>query len=83
MCHVVVNDQIATDVGYTTERMQMLEEEIAPRVIRAREMLQESLMDLVKDHPIESIAVKEITDRAGLSRNTFYTHYQDTYHLPR
>jgi len=44
-------------------------------------LLADSLKELVKKHPIEKITIKEITDKAGVIRPTFYNHFQDKYEL--
>ncbi len=44
-------------------------------------LLAESLKELAEKHPIEKITIKEITDRAGVIRPTFYNHFQDKYEL--
>ena len=44
---------------------------ITKRVIR------ESFMELLNERPMNRITVKDITDRCGVNRNTFYYHYQD------
>ena len=43
--------------------------------------LAESFRELVLEKPIEKITIKEITDRAGVIRVTFYNHFQDKYEL--
>ena len=45
------------------------------------EVLAESLKELSKSRPIEKITIKEITDKAGVIRPTFYNHFQDKYEL--
>ena len=40
-------------------------------------LLAESLKELTGNHPIEKITIKEITDKAGVIRPTFYNHFQD------
>ena len=40
-------------------------------------ILAESLKELSKTRPIEKITIKEITDKAGVIRPTFYNHFQD------
>lgn len=47
------------------------------RVLRTRRMLRESLMSLIIERGFDSISVQDITDRADLSRTTFYLHYKD------
>ena len=44
-------------------------------------LLAESLKELALNNPIEKITVKEITDKAGVIRPTFYNHFQDKYEL--
>lgn len=44
-------------------------------------LLAESFKGLALQHPIEKITIKEITDRAGVIRPTFYNHFQDKYEL--
>lgn len=44
-------------------------------------VLAESLKELATTKPIEKITIKEITDKAGVIRPTFYNHFQDKYEL--
>lgn len=44
-------------------------------------LLAESFKQLVLEKPVEKITIKEITDRAGVIRVTFYNHFQDKYEL--
>lgn len=44
-------------------------------------LLAESFKELAVRQPIEKITIKEITDRAGVIRPTFYNHFQDKYEL--
>ena len=37
--------------------------------------------ELLKKKPLDKITIKEITDTCGLTRNTFYYHFQDIYDL--
>ena len=37
--------------------------------------------DLAASRPVDKITVKDITDQCGISRNTFYYHYQDVYEV--
>lgn len=45
------------------------------------ELLAESFKELALKQPIEKITIKEITDKAGVIRPTFYNHFQDKYEL--
>ena len=44
-------------------------------------LLADSLKQLSETRPIDKITIKEITDRAGVIRPTFYNHFQDKYEL--
>ena len=44
-------------------------------------LLAESFKEIAAVKPIEKITIKEITDRAGVIRPTFYNHFQDKYEL--
>ena len=44
-------------------------------------LLAESLKEIAITKPIEKITIREITDRAGVIRPTFYNHFQDKYEL--
>ena len=44
-------------------------------------LLAESFKELALKHSIEKITIKEITDKAGVIRPTFYNHFQDKYEL--
>ncbi len=44
-------------------------------------LLAEALKELATKHPIEKITIKEITDKAGVIRPTFYNHFQDKFEL--
>ncbi|MDO4519853.1 MAG: TetR/AcrR family transcriptional regulator C-terminal domain-containing protein [Eubacteriales bacterium] len=45
------------------------------------ERLAESFKELVLEKPIEKITIQDITDRTGVTRGTFYIHFQDKYAL--
>lgn len=44
-------------------------------------LLSESFKEIASTRPIEKIIIKEITDKAGVIRPTFYNHFQDKYEL--
>ena len=44
-------------------------------------LLADSFKELVQIKPVEKITIKEITDKAGVIRPTFYNHFQDKYEL--
>lgn len=43
--------------------------------------LREAFWSLYAESPIEKISIKQITDRAGYNRGTFYLYYRDVYDL--
>lgn len=47
------------------------------RRVRTRNMLRDALLKLITEKGYESVTIQEITDRADLSRATFYLHYKD------
>ncbi|WP_088012524.1 TetR/AcrR family transcriptional regulator [Gottfriedia acidiceleris] len=54
-----------------------------PRVIRTRQLLQDALITLLADNEFESISVQDITKKANVNRATFYSHYEDKYQMIR
>lgn len=46
-----------------------------------KQIIKDEFIDLYINRSIDSIRIKEITDKAGLNRGTFYIHYQDIYDL--
>lgn len=51
------------------------------RVKRTRKLLVQSLFSLLERHSFNTISVKEICEEAMVHRTTFYTHFEDKYHL--
>lgn len=51
------------------------------RIKRTQKAIKESFFHLVDQKGFEHISVKDITDGAMISRNTFYLHYSDKYDL--
>ncbi|SFM22308.1 transcriptional regulator, TetR family [Paenibacillus sp. 1_12] len=45
--------------------------------LRSQEWIQIALFQLMQKKPYSQISIKEITDRAGLARQTFYRNFQD------
>ena len=45
------------------------------RVLYTKMFLKESLLELMKEKPIDKITPTELCRRAEINRNTFYTHY--------
>ncbi len=49
---------------------------IDARVRRTRDALGDALVALIQEKPFDSIAVQDVLDRAGVSRSTFYAHFE-------
>lgn len=47
------------------------------RVQRTRQLLLNSLIELILEKGYESITVQDVIDRANVGRSTFYSHFQD------
>jgi AcrR family transcriptional regulator len=47
------------------------------RVRRTRERLGDALVSLVQEKPLGAIRVREVLERSGVGRSTFYAHYRD------
>ena len=48
---------------------------------KTKRNLQEAFWGLYVEKPIAKISIKEITDRAGYNRGTFYLYYRDVYDI--
>lgn len=51
------------------------------RIKRTQKAIKSAFFELLDEKSFEHISVKDITDRALISRNTFYLHYADKYEL--
>jgi AcrR family transcriptional regulator len=47
------------------------------RAIRSRQLLRGAFLGLLKEKRYEDISVRDIIERAGVARSTFYAHYID------
>jgi AcrR family transcriptional regulator len=47
------------------------------RVVRTREALQQAMVDLAAEAPLDAITVRAIAARAGIGYATFFRHYAD------
>ncbi|HIZ07288.1 MAG TPA: TetR/AcrR family transcriptional regulator [Candidatus Eubacterium avistercoris] len=46
-----------------------------------KQALQKAFWELYKNKSIEKISIREITERAGYNRGTFYLYYKDVYDM--
>ena len=42
-----------------------------------KKAINEAFLEILTEKPLEKVTVKDITERCGINRNTFYYHYQD------
>ncbi|QIS14214.1 TetR/AcrR family transcriptional regulator [Nocardia arthritidis] len=47
------------------------------RIVRTRRLLAEAILDLAQEKDLDAISITDITERAEVSRVTFYDHYRD------
>lgn len=59
----------------------MAEQRQDRRVRRSKAQLRQALIQLLQEKPVEEITVRELTERADVNRGTFYSHYQNIYHM--
>ena len=48
------------------------------RVLYTKMFLKESLLELMKEKPVDKITPTELCRKADINRNTFYAHYYST-----
>jgi AcrR family transcriptional regulator len=51
------------------------------RLMRTKKALKQAMLDLLKKKDISKVTVTELSERADISRATFYLHYADPYDL--
>lgn len=59
----------------------MTEKSLNRRILMTQKLLKESLIEIMKRKPLNSITIVEVCERAGINRSTFYHHYSSTYDL--
>ena len=50
---------------------------------RTEKAIMHAFLELLNQYPLDKITIKDIVTACGISRNTFYYHYQDIYDLLR
>lgn len=51
------------------------------RIKRTQKSIKNAFYELIEEKGFDHISVKDITERAMISRNTFYLHYNDKFDL--
>ena len=57
------------------------EKKVDPRIKRTRKLLQQALMELMREKSFQAITVQDIAERATVNRVTFYAHFEDKHAL--
>ena len=50
-----------------------------PRILRTQHLLLHAFSDLYSEKGFHAMTVQDVTERAGVNRGTFYTHFEDKY----
>ncbi|AWB46523.1 TetR/AcrR family transcriptional regulator [Paenibacillus sp. CAA11] len=56
-------------------------EQVDPRIKRTLLLIRDAWIGLMEEKGFEHVTVRDITERAGINRATFYLHYKDKYDL--
>ncbi len=56
-------------------------EKVDLRIRRTRQCLHDAFVSLIQEKPYDEVSITDITERANLSRNTFYLHYKNKEEL--
>lgn len=51
------------------------------RIKLTRQLLSGALIEILQKKPIHTISIRELCERAGINRTTFYNHYGSQYEL--
>jgi AcrR family transcriptional regulator len=57
------------------------ERTVDPRILRTRNLLQQALVNLMKEKEFDAVSVQDIAEAATINRATFYDHYPDKFAL--
>lgn len=56
-------------------------QKIDPRVVRTQKLIEEAFLEAMEEKGFEDLSVNDISERAGINRVTFYSHFADKYVL--
>lgn len=65
------------DLHHFSENPQNAQKQENQRTRLTKRLLRESLLELLKEKPVEHITVKELCELAELNRSTFYAYYNN------
>lgn len=63
------------------ERVERPETRVDRRARRTRTQLRQAFLEVLRQKRFESVTIQDITERADVSRTTFYAHFPDKYAL--
>ena len=66
---------------YTFEMIGKRGVEMDLRVVKTRQLIQDSFLDLRKKKNLDKIRIGELCELCQINKSTFYRHYQDIYDL--
>ena len=52
-----------------------------PRVTRTRNLIEEAFLAVMEEKGFEDLSIQDVTERAGINRATFYSHFEDKFAL--
>lgn len=61
--------------------MEHIDKQAEIQETRTKVELEAGLRALLREKPLEQIRVRELADRCGIRRQSFYYHFSDVYHL--
>jgi AcrR family transcriptional regulator len=73
--------QAVTNATTIADRERSVEKTTDPRILRTRKLLQQALVNLMKEKEFDNISVQDIAEAATINRATFYDHYPDKFAL--
>jgi AcrR family transcriptional regulator len=77
-------NKVSPDAANATRDVSVLQNSRASedlRVRRTRQLIADALIDLTTEKGFAAVSVRDLCQRAGINRATFYRHYQDKFDL--
>lgn len=59
----------------------MVERSTDLRAVRSRKLIEQALTDILSNQGIKELTIKNLSQKAGINRGTFYLHYKDIFDL--
>ncbi len=58
-----------------------MEKKVDRRIVKSQKAIQNAFLEILLKDGLDAVTVKDITEKADVSRKTFYLHYTDKYAL--